>query len=91
MAVMYIAVIAESEYPAFREICNRNEFPSDFGAFLRRVERRKSDLHERGFIVREVNIDAAGFKRRRRPRTGATYRELDRYAASLVYQKQKRK
>jgi len=91
MAVMYIAVITESDYPAFREMCDGREFPADFGAFLRRVERRKSDLHERGFIVREVNVDAAGFKRRRRPRTGATYRELDRYAASLVLRKQERK
>ena len=91
MPAIYLAVITESDYPAFREMCDGREFPADHGAYLKSVERRKSDLHERGFIVREVNVDAAGLKRRRRPRTGATYRELDRYAASLVYRKQKRK
>jgi len=90
VAIMYIGSIAESDYPALREICNKREFPRDFAVFRLRIESRKRAYRARGFIAREIIVDVAGFKRRRRPRTGATYRDLDRYAARLVYRKQKR-
>jgi hypothetical protein len=91
MAVAYIAASAASDYAAFTQFCNRYEFPKDFGAFCRLVERRKNNYRARGFIAREVEIDIAGFKRRRRSGKRATYRDLDRYAARLVYRKQRRK
>ena len=89
MAVVYIAVITESDYSAFREVCKGRDFPAEYRAYLKRVERRKKGYRARGFVARGVNIDFAGFKRRRWPSGGATYRDLDRYAARLVDRKQK--
>jgi hypothetical protein len=91
MVVAYIAVVAESDYAAFRAICSKNEFPKDFAAFLRRVDRRKKAYRARGFVAREVIIDLAGFRHHRWSSKPATYRDLDRYAARLVYRKQKPK
>jgi hypothetical protein len=41
MAAIHIPVIVESDYPAFRELCNRDDFPTDYEAFLELVARRK--------------------------------------------------
>jgi hypothetical protein len=65
MAAIYIPVIAESDYPAFRGFCDRNEFPVDYGAFLELVDHRKRNFRARGYKVREVMVDATGFRRRR--------------------------
>lgn len=87
---IYIAVIDESDYSVFRKIGKPNEFPEDFGAFVRRVEQFKTDYLERGYRVREVKVDAAGFHPRRGCRF-TTYKQLVRYAARLVARERKRK
>jgi len=91
MAVIYIPVVAESDYPIFREIGVGGEFPSDFAAFLQRVEQRKTDFHELGYRIREVKVDPAGFKRHIRAGKRATFGHLIRYAARLVGPKRGRK
>jgi len=91
MAVIYIAVISESDYPAFREIGIGNEFPNDFGAFLQHVKQVKKDFRARGFRTRGVYVDAPGFKRRLRYGKFATYNDLRRYAADLVDRKRKKR
>jgi hypothetical protein len=88
---MYIGVIAESDYPAFREICDGREFPTNYDAYRKRIEGRKESYRARGFIPRELNVDFLGFERHRWSTKRATFRELDRYAARLVYRKHKRK
>jgi len=76
-----IAIISESDYPYFHSVGVRSQFPDDYAAFLKLIEKRKKDLHARGIVTLDVDIDAAGFKNWLGPRKHVTDSDLSMYAA----------
>ena len=87
MAVIYIPVIREEEYPLFRSIVVTAKFPSDYSAFLKLVDKETMEATYVGISALKMNIDFAGFKEWFGTRRYATYTDLVNYAAAVAKSK----
>jgi len=84
MAVIYIPVISEEEYPLFRSIVVTPQFPIDYSAFLKLVDKETKEATNLGISALKLNIDFAGFKEWFGTRRYATYSDLVNYAAAVA-------
>ena len=79
-----IPIISEIDYPYFHSVGVRRHFPDNYAAFLQLIEKRKKDLHARGIVTIDVDIDAAGFMHWLGAKKHATHSDLSTYAAIVA-------
>jgi hypothetical protein len=87
MAAINIPIINETEYPSFKNIGVRSQFPEDYSAFLELFGQEKKRFTEKHIITVEININFAGFQGWYGRGRVATYQDLFRYAATIVNSK----
>ena len=87
MAVIYIPVICEEEYPLFRSIVVTPKFPIDDSAFLKLVDKEMKEAMNVGISALKMNIDFVGFREWFGTRRYATYSDLVNYAAVVAKSK----
>ena len=87
MAVIYIPVISEEEYPLFRSILVTPQFSTEYSAFIKLVDKEIKEATNVGISALKMNINFAGFKEWFGTRRYATYSDLVDYAVAAAKSK----
>ncbi len=83
MAAVNVPVISEAEYPLFRRIGVKSQFPINYSSYLERTSQESKEFTNRGISTVEVDVDFVSFKNWFGSGKYVTYSDLLRYAASI--------